>query len=71
MRSGRHRSGAASLPLRRDSLNDEPMFSFFPNSVGVSTVTRVLDRMSAPPRWVTPGPGGAGFAEIADALLHE
>jgi hydroxymethylpyrimidine pyrophosphatase-like HAD family hydrolase len=54
-----------------DSLNDEPMFRFFPNSVGVSTVTRFLDRMSAPPRWITRGPGGAGFVEIADALLHE
>jgi HAD superfamily hydrolase (TIGR01484 family) len=54
-----------------NSLNDEAMFRFFPNSVGVSTVTRVLDRMSAPPRWVTRGPGGAGFVEVADALLHE
>jgi HAD superfamily hydrolase (TIGR01484 family) len=52
-----------------DSLNDEPMFGFFPNSVGVSTVTRVLARMSTPPRWVTRGPGGTGFNEIARALL--
>jgi hydroxymethylpyrimidine pyrophosphatase-like HAD family hydrolase len=53
-----------------DSLNDEPMFGFFPNSVGVSTVTRVLAHMSAPPRWVTRGPGGRGFNEIARALLR-
>jgi HAD superfamily hydrolase (TIGR01484 family) len=53
-----------------DSLNDEPMFSFFPNSVGVSTVTQVIDRMATPPRWITRGPGGAGFNEIAAALLH-
>jgi HAD superfamily hydrolase (TIGR01484 family) len=54
-----------------DSLNDESMFQFFPNSVGVSTVSRFLDRMSAPPQWVTRGPGGAGFNEVAAALLHE
>jgi len=53
-----------------DSLNDEPMFGFFPNSVGISTVTRVLGCMSAPPRWITRGPGGIGFIEIAGALLH-
>jgi len=52
-----------------DSLNDEPMFEFFPNSVGVSTVAAYLGRMRAPPRWVTRGPGGAGFVEVADALL--
>ena len=53
-----------------DSLNDEPMFGFFENSVGVSTVTRVLGCMSAPPRWVTRGPGGTGFNEVARALLR-
>ena len=53
-----------------DSLNDEPMFGFFENSVGVSTVTRVLGSMSVPPRWITRGPGGTGFNEIAGALLH-
>jgi HAD superfamily hydrolase (TIGR01484 family) len=54
-----------------DSLNDQPMFRFFPNSIGVSTVRRFLDRLSAPPRWVTRGPGGAGFVEIADMLLRK
>ncbi|HVM81258.1 MAG TPA: HAD-IIB family hydrolase [Stellaceae bacterium] len=52
-----------------DSLNDEPMFEYFPNSVGVSMVAQYLDRMRAPPRWTTRGPGGAGFVEVADALL--
>jgi HAD superfamily hydrolase (TIGR01484 family) len=54
-----------------DSLNDEPMFQFFPNSVGVSTVSRFLDRMSAAPQWITRGPGGAGFDEVAAALLRD
>jgi HAD superfamily hydrolase (TIGR01484 family) len=52
-----------------DSLNDEPMFRFFPNSVGVATIVDYLDRLSAPPRWVTTGPGGSGFVEVAETLL--
>ena len=28
-----------------------------------------LDRIPAPPAWITEAPAGAGFAEIADALL--
>ena len=52
-----------------DSLNDAPTFGFFPHSVGVSTVRRYADRMPALPRWITRGAGGAGFVEIADALL--
>jgi hypothetical protein len=54
-----------------DSLNDEPMFAFFPHSAGVATVRRFAPAMAALPRWVTDGPGGAGFVELADALLRE
>jgi len=53
-----------------DSLNDEPMFGFFPNSVGVATVRNYIDRMVTPPQWVTAGGGGSGFVEIANALLR-
>ena len=53
-----------------DSLNDEPMFGFFPNSVGVATVRRYVARMATPPQWVTRGGGGSGFVEVADALLR-
>ncbi len=53
-----------------DSLNDEPMFGFFANSVGVSAVRHYVDRMTTPPRWVTRGGGGSGFVEVADALLR-
>ncbi len=52
-----------------NSLNDEPMFRFFPNSVGVSTVADYLDRLTAVPQWVTRGSGGAGFGEVAEMLL--
>ena len=52
-----------------DSLNDAPMFGFFPHSVGVSTVRRYADRLPSLPRWITRGAGGAGFVEVAEALL--
>lgn len=52
-----------------DSVNDEPMFRFFPHSVGVATVAAYLDRLAAAPAYVTNGPGGAGFVEVADAIL--
>lgn len=53
-----------------DSPNDAPMFSFFPNAVGVANVRRFLDRIPTPPRYITTREAGAGFAELADALLR-
>jgi HAD superfamily hydrolase (TIGR01484 family) len=52
-----------------DSPNDAPMFGYFRHAVGVSNVRAFLDRMDALPAYVTDGPGGVGFAELADALL--
>lgn len=52
-----------------DSPNDEPMFGFFPHSVGVANVLPFLDRLEARPAWVTAASGGDGFAELAEALL--
>ena len=52
-----------------DSPNDGPMFGFFPNAVGVANVRDFTDRMDTPPAFVTPSRAGAGFAEMADALL--
>ena len=52
-----------------DAPNDAPAFDFFPNSVGVANVRDFADRMPAWPRWVTVASGGAGFAELVDALL--
>ena len=54
-----------------DSPNDAPMFAFFPNAIGVANVRRFLDRIATPPAWITRSEAGAGFAEIADALLLE
>jgi HAD superfamily hydrolase (TIGR01484 family) len=52
-----------------DSTNDAAMFDFFPASVGVANVREVVDQMSTPPKYVTEHEGGAGFAEVARALL--
>jgi len=51
-----------------DSPNDAPMFGFFPNGVGVANVRGFLDRMAAPPRYITEREAGAGFAELAAFL---
>jgi HAD superfamily hydrolase (TIGR01484 family) len=52
-----------------DSPNDAPMFGYFPHSIGVANVRPFLDRITMPPAYVTPSEGGAGFVELADALL--
>lgn len=52
-----------------DSPNDEPMFDYFPISVGVQNVMQFTDRLSAPPNYVTEGEGGIGFAQVAEHIL--
>jgi HAD superfamily hydrolase (TIGR01484 family) len=52
-----------------DSTNDELMFRHFPNSVGVANIRRFEAQLTHPPRYVTAGERGAGFAEVAAALL--
>jgi HAD superfamily hydrolase (TIGR01484 family) len=52
-----------------DSTNDAPMFQHFPRSVGVSTVMDYLSELIRAPTWITRGPGGDGFVEVADAIL--
>ena len=52
-----------------DSPNDAPMFGFFPNGVGVANVRDFAGTMMALPRWVTRARSGAGFVELARALI--
>lgn len=52
-----------------DSPNDQPMFEFFPLSVGVANIREMMDHISNPPAYVTKATGGAGFVEIARVLL--
>ena len=53
-----------------DSPNDAPMFGFFPNGVGVANVRDFADAMPHLPRWITTARSGAGFAELARALVE-
>ncbi len=52
-----------------DSPNDEPMFEYFPKSVGVSNLRQYLDRLKHPPQWLTKSASGAGFEEMAALLI--
>ncbi len=52
-----------------DSPNDAPMFRHFPNASGVANVLDFAGRIEAEPAFVAPSRGGAGFVEIAAAIL--
>jgi HAD superfamily hydrolase (TIGR01484 family) len=52
-----------------DSPNDQPMFAYFPNAVGVANVRDMQSLMRDLPAWITPSRGALGFAELADAIL--
>ncbi|QDL36252.1 HAD-IIB family hydrolase [Rhodoferax sediminis] len=53
-----------------DSTNDQIMFEHFPHSVGVANIRRFEAELAHPPRYVTQGERGAGFAELARTLLN-
>lgn len=52
-----------------DSPNDEPLFARFAHSVGVANLREFEGRLKHPPRWITQRESGAGFVEMADALV--
>ena len=52
-----------------DSTNDQLMFEAFGNSIGVANVRRFEAQLSHLPRYITRGERGAGFAEVAAAVL--
>jgi HAD superfamily hydrolase (TIGR01484 family) len=52
-----------------DSLNDQEMFGHFPLSVGVANLKRFAAELIVWPAYLTRGERGAGFAEVADALI--
>lgn len=53
-----------------DSPNDAPMFGFFPHACGVANVRDFAGRMASEPAWIARSRGGAGFVEIAEAILR-
>ena len=52
-----------------DSSNDQVMFEHFAHSVGVANIRRFADQLTHPPRYISPGERGAGFAEVVRQLL--
>lgn len=52
-----------------DSPNDEPMFEFFPNSVGVANIQNFKSKLKHLPSYVTKNAGGEGFAEMVEHIL--
>jgi HAD superfamily hydrolase (TIGR01484 family) len=52
-----------------DSTNDVLMFEHFPQSAGVANIRRFEAELTHPPRYITRGERGAGFAEVARAIL--
>jgi hypothetical protein len=53
-----------------DSTNDQLMFEAFDNSIGVANIHRFLPELTHLPRFVTRSERGAGFSEVAHALLQ-
>lgn len=60
-----------NLIFAGDSPNDEPMFATFTESVGVANVKKYLPSMKSPPKYITEGEAGLGFAELAKFLLQK
>lgn len=54
-----------------DSTNDQLMFERLPHSVGVANIRRFEAELLHKPRYITQGERGAGFAEVARALLKD
>ena len=52
-----------------DSTNDQLMFQAFAHSVGMANVRRFEAQLMHQPRYITESERGAGFAEMAAALL--
>lgn len=52
-----------------DSPNDQPMFGYFENSVGVANLRRFLPTLTSAPTYLARAEGGFGFAELVDAVL--
>ena len=61
---------AAHYAFVGDSPNDQAAFTFFAASIGVANVARYVAQLDPPPRYVTRGASGHGFAEVIDVLLR-
>lgn len=53
-----------------DSPNDEPMFGYFENSIGVKNVEAFSLELKLPPKYITSSEGGYGFSEVVEQILN-
>lgn len=53
-----------------DSGNDQAMFQHFTHSVGVANIAGFASQLTHLPTYVTEGARGAGFAQVAQAMLE-
>lgn len=60
----------ASWVFVGDSGNDQAMFEHFIHSVGVANIRRFESQLTHLPRYISPSERGAGFAEVAQAILQ-
>ncbi len=59
----------SSFAFIGDSPNDEPLFCFFENSVGVANVMEFAVSLKHGPSFITRGCSGAGFSELAAQIV--
>lgn len=52
-----------------DSTNDQLLFGWLPHSIGVANVQRFVPQLDQLPAYITPSERGAGFEEMAQAIL--
>lgn len=52
-----------------DSLNDEPMWSYFDHGFAVANISEFWNDLKSRPQYVAGKPGGLGFKEIAAQIL--
>jgi HAD superfamily hydrolase (TIGR01484 family) len=52
-----------------DSPNDAPLFEGLPLTVGVANLKRFVPQLKVLPTYLTKAEGGAGFTEMAEAIL--
>lgn len=53
-----------------DSPNDEPLFSYFENSVGVKNIEPYLPTLKFKPQYITTHEAGLGFQELANRIIE-
>lgn len=64
------KTAKSSVAFVGDSPNDEPMWGYFDNSYAVANIAPFLEKLTHKPRHIMTHPGGKGFVELAQKLLH-